>query len=328
MKQIRIFLDIDGVLASASVTPVADSPALTYLTAMGSVICPGAGMKKTLYVFPGVLELIRYLTAQPNVQIGFYSAGEEARNQLFVEQLLRAALGEDGVKTLAYAPRLRSRHEMSCKLIGDREIRKKDLRLILTKDEHDLLPNTLLVDDRRGNAAAGQEQHLLQSLSVKWEDFDKLKEPEMMYAAHTAVTEQFAQLNHIFYLAGLLQYCIERTKEVPISTVLTRLQYGNTGRQLAPPSTREPHWYTGGLKLLQQYAPSLQFNTHELFAQVVYSSMPIEPVMALAATSSSAPAPIKIGTSPLARFFSSTPLKPLTISDLYDPRYPVVYPFS
>lgn len=213
------------------------------------------------YLFPGVIELIRYLVAQDHVEIAFFSAGSRTRNVLFVNRLLGEAL--DGNK-LPYEPKIKSKDDRSFEIIGDNYVPKKNLRtMLLSPSQIRDLNNVILVDDLSTNAARGQEDNLLLSHSVSNKDFCKLSTPERAETAEDWDLSGIHQLNHIYYIAGVLQACITQPVSKPITTLLPGLQ-----------NLKEKQWYINGLSCLQRFNPTLRFNSHRHYKQTLEQIIP------------------------------------------------------
>ncbi|NNM60182.1 MAG: hypothetical protein HKM04_10270 [Legionellales bacterium] len=95
MKKLKIIFDIDSVLASRSCGP--SSFDKLYANTSGDFVI---AYETIHYLFPGVIEIMQYLFANPNVEIAFFSSGDEKRNREFVEALLLKALGVDKYESI------------------------------------------------------------------------------------------------------------------------------------------------------------------------------------------------------------------------------------
>lgn len=261
MKKILIVFDIDGVLGNVIKTDVDIEPAIhAYLGKKGVRLDFGSRVMPH-YLYPGVLELIRYLAAQEHVEIAFFSAGPRTRNVLFVNRLISEALEGQNLK---YEAKIKSRYDRTVEMTNNVSVRKKDLRTMFSLPvETPHLSNVILVDDLSTNAASGQEKNLLLSHSVSNADFGKLNTPDLTETSEHWDLSGIAQLNQIYYIAGVLQACIAQKMLMPMTTLLPAIQDLN-----------EKQWYLDGLSCLQQYNPKLRFNSHEHFKQTLQRIIP------------------------------------------------------
>jgi hypothetical protein len=173
---INIVLDIDGVLACNTVENVKQALFFKNKGAIMTAI-------KTHYLFPGVIEFIQFLFRRENIKVSFFSSGDKERNIIFVEQLLKLALQEQGYEEVKHKVRVLSRDDLT--VPDDKENvehhrvyglwagnKQKDLSKVLC--EEDLLDNTILVDDTPSYVACGQAKNVLYVDSTENRNFEIL----------------------------------------------------------------------------------------------------------------------------------------------------------
>lgn len=268
--RVKVILDIDGVLVSRNDTVKDTTPVSLYLESQGTTLFPTPS-QTPYYVFPGVLELIRFLASRDDVDFGFFSAGHKHRNKNLFDQLLLAALGETGLKKPEFFPHLLSRDDMVFEEdITGKSIRRKNLHKIVHLNDHKQLGYTILVDDQVSNAASGQEHNMLRSPKVAWSDFCNLHDFELLDTPKGWEHPFMGHLNHIYYITGVLIECLEKAPEMPATEVLRPLHFD---QQETPDfftqTMKQKHWYDKGLACLQQLNPDLNFNTHTHFMKTL-----------------------------------------------------------
>lgn len=160
----NIVLDIDHTLAFHHVK---DIPQANFIKHKGAILSTAS--LKTHYIYPGVLEFIKWLYSTENFKVSFFSKGAKKRNEKFVQVLLQQALPEEQYEAIKSKVRIFSHEDLSEISALDT---RKDLRLVLEGD--DRLEDAILIDDRPGNSMFGQEANLLQVPVVDWEHYDKL----------------------------------------------------------------------------------------------------------------------------------------------------------
>lgn len=163
MKKHHIVLDIDMVLA---LHDGREAKYASFFLKKGAIF----QAIKTHYIFPGVIEFLQLLFQDKDLKVSFFSSGIKRRNDIFVENLLRLALGEDRYETVKKDVLILSRNDLIS--IGEEEEEKehalygrrpgnnqKDLLKVLQEGE--LLENVILIDDDPSYAACGQVKNML-----------------------------------------------------------------------------------------------------------------------------------------------------------------------
>lgn len=162
-SNVNIALDIDDVLATQETVDIAQAAFFLHQGVILTAI-------RTHYVFPGVIEFIKFLFSE-KVRVSFYSSGLPERNSIFVECLLRRALGDreyEGVKN--DVPVLSTSNEsviatQNQKFVHERLYGffpgnvQKDLSRVLRKNDE--LDNAVLVDNDYSFSACNQVSNLL-----------------------------------------------------------------------------------------------------------------------------------------------------------------------
>lgn len=158
----NIVIDIDGVLAG---TNACDIECAAFFKNKGAIITA----IKTHYIFPGVIEFLKFLHEIKGVRVSFYSSGDEDRNKEFVRKLLEISLGQTKYDEIKCSISILSRNDL-VKTEGDsREHyrlyglhhgnKKKDLSKVLKEGE--TLENTILIDDDASYVSIGQAKNFL-----------------------------------------------------------------------------------------------------------------------------------------------------------------------
>lgn len=156
-------LDIDGVLACRSVKNIEQ---VYFFMSKGAIITA----IKIHYIFPGVIEFIKFLFSIENLRISFFSSAVKNRNFIFVHELYKICLTEtqyndtkDKVKILSYddlsTPQSDDWLEHR-RLYNFRAGKKlKDITKVL--DENDSIENAFIIDDQPTGIACGQAKNIL-----------------------------------------------------------------------------------------------------------------------------------------------------------------------
>lgn len=211
----------------------------------------------------GALELFQFLV-KSNYRFAFYSAGNEYRNQHFVQELLRRALSkEDYAKVIDQVAIFSKEHLKVAQAedqphIGEGEFNghyKKDLSVVMRYFQEKGMPcsmdRMILADDCSQNVMRGQERNFLHLLGCEEHDVNHFFQFQ----------EMTAQYNQIFYIAGILNKIIKKPNPVD---ELARLQI--KGSQLRYEQlTKEPRFYEKGLDLLKPFNSKLTWATAKLY---------------------------------------------------------------
>jgi hypothetical protein len=178
-------LDIDQVLAFHKVKDKAQGQ---FFFKNGAVL---TAMRKTHYIFPGIIEFIRLLFSTPNIRTSFYSAGHRIRNQELIPIILDGSVPEVEFDKKKSEVRVLSREDLiSCMkedIISKHyyphfdciSYQQKDLNNVLF--EGDLIENAALIDDQAGNAANGQLYNFLRVPVSEAHAYDSLIEKMKFY---------------------------------------------------------------------------------------------------------------------------------------------------
>lgn len=173
---INVVLDIDGVLAC---TKAKDVQHAAFFKNRGAIITA----IKTHYLFPGVIEFMKSLFQTEGVRVSFFSAGQEERNRLFVDELVKLSVPEEKYAELRSQVTVLSEEDLtmcSAEKKGEHRERysvrmgeeQKDIRLVLKEGES--LNQAVLIDDRISFAAFGQIQNLLYVPQTEEEHYERL----------------------------------------------------------------------------------------------------------------------------------------------------------
>ncbi len=160
---INVALDIDGVLACRR---VGSNEQAQFFKNQGAIITA----KKTYYVFPGVIQLIKLLFQTEDIKVSFFSAGKKERNELFVEELLKLALTPSKYEDIKHKLRILSRNDLISASLEERQTqmkiydilpgrKQKDLSKILCEGE--LLEHAILIENDITYVACGQAKNVL-----------------------------------------------------------------------------------------------------------------------------------------------------------------------
>lgn len=163
MEPVNVVLDIDGVLCCNSVR---SKEAASFYLRKGAII----SAIKTHYVFPGVIEFLQLLFRTENIRVSFFSSGDRQRNEMFVEEILKCAIGKEGYEKVQKSVVILSREHMVSNTDHNSKAqyqtygltngnKKKDVSKVLRDDE--TLQNTVLIDDDHSYIQYGQEKNVL-----------------------------------------------------------------------------------------------------------------------------------------------------------------------
>lgn len=221
-------------------------------------------------IHPGVLELLQYLIRVVKARICFFSSGEDSRNTPLVNALLTRALGALDYQAIKQNIKIYSRYHRSklegsvtnnesllkqASLLGcDISYIKKDL---LQCEPGLCLNQVILIDDDPSIIALGQEKCYLKTPGATLTDFENLyaNEANTIFLSQTKLANTIYKVNHIFYVAGLLQWLL--TQEGDITEHLFMYQFNNKQ------SYQNSKLYTEGLELLRRFNAELEFHGGE-----------------------------------------------------------------
>ena len=155
---VNLFLDIDEVLTC---THALNYEQLAFFKSEGAIITA----LKTHYIFPGVIEFIRFVFKIPNTRVSFFSSGLEKRNRAFVPELLKLAFPNSQPQADVF-----SRQHLTHG--------QKDLSPHLKPEDH--IENAVLIDDNPDHKLTNGQTLLL--LKATHEDtFDDLESKNPYY---------------------------------------------------------------------------------------------------------------------------------------------------
>lgn len=182
--QLVIFFDIDEVLCTKPNLNLQKSHYL-YLYRKSTIFNI---LGNPHLIFPGVIELMRYLHSIPNVKVAFFSSGLRERNAEFVRQLLTEALGEREYNHIKKSLIILSREHLTNY--------QKDLSKVLSSLKH-----VIIVDDNDDVIPTEQEKnHLYSYGSIEhYYRFDDSREENKT---------SFYEENSPCYVAYVLSKCI------------------------------------------------------------------------------------------------------------------------
>jgi hypothetical protein len=139
-----IVLDIDETLVTTKITGNSEPNEL--------IEVPGGPERYA--VFPGVVELLRYVVLEKKLQVAFFSHGGAKRNELLIPRILERAFPECNTQELMSNFPIFSREHMLGKL-------GKDLNVVIDHFKKTLameipLKNVILIDDSASFTVKGQ----------------------------------------------------------------------------------------------------------------------------------------------------------------------------
>jgi len=174
---------------------------------------------------PGVREFIQYISQIPGVNLSFFSNAIPGMNFSFVEQLLGRALGNKNHLLVTIFSRQHCTDN------------KKNIKEIIGKKES--LDRVLLIDDRESVVYPDQRKNALITHGPKDRDLIQVD------------GRNFFDVNHIFYIVGLLAEALESGDE----NFLDRIQNSQKKKENLKWS-----YYLRGLAELRKINPELYFS--------------------------------------------------------------------
>lgn len=283
-KKLTIVFDIDDVLAAHQTLK---EEVKLYLLRKSALVLAA---DKEHQIFPGVIELMRFLYSKNNINVAFFSSAVKERNTEFVKKLLTIALGAEKYAEIENTVIILSRQDLtSSDTIGRVNANlmykyyglssgnnKKDISKALLADG--LLKNAVFIDDDSSYIYYDQERNFLRcdGSSVNYallkQDPDEDKE-----IGKWRGEEYFYPYNKIFYLAAVLSMCLkifeagESVQEFLFNFQFQKSTENLFSYRLNSDVTKNKNYYLQGLELLQQVNPGLSFVTSEDYAHILSS---------------------------------------------------------
>jgi len=200
---------------------------------------------------PGAVEFVKWLiTKFPGSSLSFMSKGDEERNKLLVAEIIKKAFPEkyaDIIKNISIFSRQHIvKHDGTPQQSIFNGNMKKDLRLVLKPTE--TINNVVLIDDDPTYTTHGQEKNLLRFTCRSI--FEKIDEDLMN-------KNDFFNANHIFYIVGLLNDAVSKTKE-SLADTLFELQCESSSSEIEYKPMHK-QYYLDGLKELKKVSKDSNF---------------------------------------------------------------------
>jgi len=259
LPKFTLIFDIDNVLADTSAPPKAYEQ-----VANRSGTIMAANTKH--YLYPGIIELLRWLYTKPYIEIAFFSAGAAHRNIEFVHKLLNIIFEQDQNQRERFLQTtiILSREDLSTisedqaslthrQYQGVQGRDKKDIEKVLCKIPGSSLQNSIFIDDNEGYMKVEQARQFLKSPCGS------------MYTIRSSPNKN----NDLaFYLAYLLSECFALFENGnDVGEFLFNFQFNIESMEPSPryrfnydygePSANT--WYIKGLQLLRTINPALTF---------------------------------------------------------------------
>ncbi|WP_419420736.1 ankyrin repeat domain-containing protein [Legionella sp. D16C41] len=211
-KNLTVIFDIDDTLAGHS--SIEDEEKLYFLRKSALI----SAAEREHQVFPGVIELMRFLYSKDNIEVAFFSSGQKQRNVEFVEKLLIKALGPDRYQVVKPSLIILSRDDLtpedrlkSRQMYENFGLSAGNFKKDITKvTDSTTLENVILADDDSTYVYYGQEKNFLRCPSGESKYYNELNREysDLDYQQYKD-KEYFFKFNTAFYLAGMLAHCIE-----------------------------------------------------------------------------------------------------------------------
>lgn len=295
MKDLLIVFDIDGTLILHGCEPV--TPTVhAFFDQLGCYIELFNGLDKC-YVLPGVYELMQHLLSIDGVKLAFFSTGVAERNLALVEALLIRALGAERYAQIASSVTVLSREHATPKQtlhkkdIYKQETRyrlstpdsfgsdyKKDLRLAL-QQQH-TLDRTILIDDCLESIYPGQERNILRTPPASSKHYSyfidyalsaqTIRPSNQQHLPDASHSKLFCLVNTIYYVTGVLEYCMNKADSGNMLAQLFELQFNEISNRRYVPKLdsagyRTQQFYDDGLRVLKAFNSQLCFNTTDSY---------------------------------------------------------------
>lgn len=236
----------------------------------------------------GAIEFIQWLASIQNVEIAFFSAGEELRNKAFVSALLQKVLGDQFEKRKESIP-VYSLHHLTIEKVKKNRSNdginffqtvidqpKKNLANVFNTDN---LDNIILVDDNPSYIAANQLRNVLLTPGATMTSYTLFSDETAL--ATTSPESAILRANHLFYVAGLLATALEMHGDC-LANNLFKLQYTVTAHgkyKLNNDLYKNHQFYMKGLAVLQKINPALEFYGGEIALNFLRQSSTLPHVM-------------------------------------------------
>ena len=225
MAKINVVLDIDNVLTNRINPQKYDTAMMLFFMRYGKII----RVRSSLYwIFPGVIEFIKWIFKHQDIEVAFFSAGSKERNKGFVTQLLEIALPKAECNTNKSNVKIFSRDDLTP---GHYWHYAKDIRKAFPHDDD--FHKTILVDNEFSNAMLDHEKNLLGMHSLIANDFSlseiKRSDPRL-FGSPIINDDFFVKVNGIFYLTGILEFLLRelQTRDINPIDLLAEVQFGSS----------------------------------------------------------------------------------------------------
>ena len=266
-KKFLVVFDLDGTLTPVigAVTRLCDND--SFHETMGRSSLSIDVMGYIHYISLGTLELLQLLDSRLDVEIAFFSAGVDWRNEHLIKGILCLALGELRYAQLQSTLRIFSRQHL--KYSAAEKCMVKDLTLFGHPCE-----NTVIIDDDMNYFKREHAFNVLQILPVRLLSYLVIHQSQtiskkLRYTWPSFIDDihhdgHFASVNQLFYVTGLLFKALDMVADGASSSLrdaLKKLQYQEVVNKTESTKrswmsrhqelSAEPDYYSQGLKLLQ-----------------------------------------------------------------------------
>lgn len=279
-KKFLVVFDLDGTLTPVigAVTHLCDNGSFHETMGRSSLFIDVEGYIH--YISLGTLELLQLLDSRPDVEIAFFSAGVDWRNEHFIKGILCQALGELRYAQLQSTLKIFSRQHLKYSDAEKTEV--KDLTLFGHPCE-----NLVIIDDDLNYFKREHAFNVLQILPVRLFSHLVIHQSQtiskkLRYTWSSFIDDihedgHFASVNQLFYVTGLLFKAFDMVADDPSSTLrsaLKKLQYQVVNATESAKRvwesrhqelSTEPDYYLQGLRLLQTKNKFIYFMDDEEF---------------------------------------------------------------
>lgn len=286
VPKLQLFLDIDQTLAHTPYRTEVVSPSVeAFFLKYGKILSVGYRVDERdfvepYYIFPGVKELmyLLFLVLHDEIDVHFFSAGIDARNQALVEVLLTETLGRSIYNSIKSKVSIFSRkHTVDVSYdaieaqyhafgVAGADNKRKDM---CVHQSGRLIAHSILVDDRPENIYPGQEDKFLCSPKATLAAYQALENEGFLPSF--LLNPIYRQVNSVFYVVGLLVGCISVREENALEGYLFEWQFKKRATSTSKEAAKfrpcfdtpqqEEMFYESGLTCLQEINPRLTLNT-------------------------------------------------------------------